>query len=330
VRRILIVRLGSLGDLIHTLPAVAALRHAYPDAAIDWLVDGVHRDLLDLVPVISSVIALPDRTARAWLRVRARLRQHRYDLALDFQGLIKSAMLARLSGARRTVGFARAALREPAAAAFYTSRVRVTGARHVIDKNLMLAAAVGAAATEREFPIGPVNSPITSWLAAQGLDRFALVNGGAAWPNKRWPADRFGAIAAWLRGRHGLRSVVVWGPGEQDLASAIAALAPDAALVSPATGLPDLIALARAARLMVSGDTGPTHVAAAVGTPVVALFGPTDPHRNGPWSAADRIVSRYDRCRCPYARRCRHPETWCLESIAIADVQAAIDQRLTS
>jgi heptosyltransferase-1 len=328
VQRLLIVRLGSLGDIVHTLPAVAALRHTFPDARIDWVVEAAHRELLDLVPVLSSVVTLQSRTTGAWLRLRQQLKAARYDLALDFQGLVKSALLARLSGATRVVGFARADLREPAAAVFYTTRVRA-GAAHVIDKNLALAASVGAASGPAEFPIATAASAITDWLGTHGLDRFVLINGGAAWPNKRWPPRRFGETAKWLSEVQRLRSVVVWGPQEQGLAADIAEASGGAALVAPATRLPDLIALARAARLMISGDTGPTHVAAAVGTPIVALFGPTDPARNGPWSAADITISRYGRCRCHYERRCRYPADWCLDRIEVSAVTEAIEARLT-
>src|SRR5689334_16932226 len=138
--RLLVVRLGSLCDLVHTLPAVAALHHAHPDMAIDWLVDRVHREFLELVPILNSIVTLESASARGWLAVRRRLRARRYDVAVDFQGLLKSAALARLSGARRVVGFGRSALREPAAAWLYSERADIGEGRHVIEKNLALAA----------------------------------------------------------------------------------------------------------------------------------------------------------------------------------------------
>lgn len=324
---ILVVRLGSLGDLIHTLPAVAALRRAHLEADIDWLVDAPHRRLLELVPVISNIIVLRDRTARAWLEARARLRGRRYDVALDFQGLLKSAALARLSGAARVLGFDRDALRERTATPFYTEQIAVGEGQHVIQKNLRLAAAVGARTDALAFPIGPVASAVADDLAAAGP--FALLNVGAAWPNKRWPPDRFAALAERIAGRHGLRSVVLWGPGEEAHARAAAQASGGAATVAPATTFDDLIALARRARLMVSGDTGPTHIAAAVGTPVVAIFGPTNPRRNGPWSADDIALARYEQCDCHYERVCRRSDAdWCLQSVTVDEVGAAVDARL--
>ena len=329
-RRFLIVRLGSLGDLVHTLPAVAAIRRAHPDAGIDWLVDAPHREFLALVPVISALVVLRDRTAGAWLAARRELRARHYDIALDFQGLIKSAALARFSGASRVIGFDRASLRESSAALFYTEHVEAGDTRHVIDTNLRLASAVGAAAGPFEFPIGEAASDAPAAIRALGLDRYALVNPGAAWPNKRWPPASFGRIARHLRERHGLPSVVLWGPGEESIAQAVVAASDGAAVQAPRTQLVDLVALARGAALFVSGDTGPLHIAAAVGTPVIGLFGPTDPGRNGPWGSRDVTISRYDTCDCHYERRCRRATGWCLGEIPVGDVSAAIDTRLAS
>ncbi len=326
--RLLVVRLGSLGDLVHTLPAVAALRRAHPDAGIDWLVDARHRELLDLVPVISSIVPLTRSTPAGWWQARAVLRPRRYDEALDFQGLLKSAALARLSGARQVSGFDKASLREPAARFFYTRAVEVDDSRHVIEKNLRLAEAAGARPGPAEFPLAPVDSAVLDAVRAADPAPFVLLNCGAAWPNKRWPPDRLGRIAVWLRETHGLRSVVLWGPGEEAIAAAVVDHAAGAAVAAPPTSLHDLVALARAARLMVSGDTGPTHIAAAVGTPIVALFGPTSAGRNGPWRAQDITLSRYDVCVCHYQRQCRQPDRWCLASIDEASVRQAIDERL--
>lgn len=332
IGRLLVVRLGSLGDLVHTLPAVAAIRRAHPYAHIDWFVDVAHREFLDMVPVISTVVVLRRASATGWMAARRELRQRQYEVAIDFQGLIKSAALARLSGAARVIGFDRRSARESAAAFFYTERVRAGETGHVIDKNLQLAAAAGAPTDRREFPLASPPSPALESLRRAVPGPFVLLNCGAAWENKRWPAERFGRLAAWLESRHGLRSVVLWGPGEQGLADAVARASSGAALVAPATRVGDLAALAREARLMVSGDTGPTHIAAAMGTPIVALFGPTSPGRNGPWDPADISLSRYDRCVCHYERRCRHGHgaEWCLSTIGDTDVQQAIDVRLRS
>ena len=329
INRILIVRLGSLGDLVHTLPAVAAIRRRFPHATIDWLVDAPHRAFLELVPIVSSLVVLPARTAAAWLETRRTLRANEYDVALDFQGLLKSAALARLSGAKRVIGFDRAALREAMAAPLYTERVKVDDSQHVIRKNLQLAGTLVGAQTSLEFPIASVASPDVDRYLKTINEPFALLNVGAAWPNKRWPADRFGALARHLRDRHGMRSVILWGPGETDAARAVVAASNGAAEIAPETSLPDLVALARHASLIVSGDTGPTHIAGALGVPIVALFGPTTPVRNGPWSADDISIARYDRCDCHYQRECKYDEAkWCLATITVDEVVTAVDERL--
>jgi lipopolysaccharide heptosyltransferase I len=332
VKRLLVVRLGSFGDLIHTLPAVAAIRRGHPaDLEIDWLVDAAHAGFLGLVPAITNVVTLGGRTTGAWLEARRALRARRYDVAADFQGLIKSAALARLSGARRVIGFDRSSLREPAAAVFYSERVTVGERGHVIEKNLRLAASLGARAGGLEFPIAAVDSPSAKAAQAAAGGPYALLNPGAAWPNKRWPPDRLAAIARLLRDRHGLASIVLWGPGEAEAAGVVEAESAGAARLAPETTWTDVLALARGARLIVSGDTGPLHLAAAVGVPAVALFGPTDPGRNGPWIDPDISISRYGRCECHYERKCRlGAERWCLGTIPVDEVAEAVRVRLGS
>lgn len=328
---ILIVRLGSLGDLIHTLPAFAALRRARPDVRIDWLVEAPHREILTLVPGLSNVIVLKGRSVGGWFDTIGDLRQREYGLALDFQGLIKSATLARLSGATDVLGFDSASLREPAARLFYSRSVTVDNAGHVIHKNLALSSDVlDVRITDLSFPLREVESAVLDDLRAKGVTRFALVNPGAAWPNKRWPAERFGAIAKDLLDTHGLTPVVLWGPGERALAETVATTSDGRAVIAPETRLPDLVALSRAASFMISGDTGPLHIASAVGTPTVSLFGPTDASRNGPWNARDIVLSRYGSCQCHYKRQCQQPHSWCLPDISTDQVREAVRLRLSN
>ncbi|HSC28409.1 MAG TPA: glycosyltransferase family 9 protein [Vicinamibacterales bacterium] len=329
---VLIVKLGALGDIIHAIPAAAALRSALPDARIDWVVDAKHRGILDLVSVLDRIVPIEGRTLRAWTEAVSRVRQTRYDVALDLQGLMKSAVLARASGAARVAGFSIWHLREKSARPFY-SETGDSGAappddEHVIYKNLRLLRVVGIDTREVAFPIARVPSAAAAEAgAAYGAGGFALINAGAAWPNKRWPPGRFGEVAAFLREIRGLPSLVLWGPGEQELAWQVVEASSDAARVAPATTIGDLAELSRLAALVVSGDTGPLQIAAAVGTPAVAIFGPTNPGRNGPWSPDDVVVSRYPSCACHYDRRC-HNAAWCLESVTVAEVCAAIQQRL--
>jgi heptosyltransferase I len=349
---ILLVRLGSLGDIVHALPVAAALRDRYPDARLDWLVDARHVAILDLVPMVDRRIVVSPRgslrvdrpghagdrqfAGRGGLLSAIRfLRQQRYDAALDLQGLIKSAVFARASGARRVIGFERAHLRERQARALYTEAAPIPPGVHVVFKNLSVLRALGidppaAPGFPIDIPFSPGLEALRTALAPRALeDGYALVNPGAAWPNKRWPPERFGRVATALQQRYGLPSVVSWGPGEEDLARAVAAASGGSAILAPPTGIGDLLAIARGAALAVSGDTGPLHLAAATGTPLVALFGPTDPSRNGPWRQDDVSLSRFAECVCHYERRCRR-ERPCIEEITVEEVLGAIERRLAT
>jgi heptosyltransferase I len=336
VTSILIVRLGALGDIVHGAAAAAALRAAYPDARLDWLVDVRHRHLLDLVPILSHRIAIDTRAWRGPTGVPSVVRALRavgYDFAIDLQGLLKSAMLAHLSGAQRVIGFTRSQVREGLASAFYNIAIDPGPARHVIDRGLALAAAAGASTTARTFPFTvPQSDAPARARAALGLaegESIAVLNPGGAWPNKRWPADRFGALAQALRDRAGLRSIVLWGPGEEALARAVCEASGGAAAPAPRTTLDDLVAIVARARLVVSGDTGPLHLAAAVGAPIVGLYGPTDPARNGPWATDDVVVSRSAICQCSHQRRC-HAQRWCLLDAGVDEVIEASLRRLST
>jgi heptosyltransferase I len=341
VQRILIVRLGALGDIVHAIPVAAALRRAHPSARIDWLVSAKHRDILDLVPVIDRRLVINDRGsatggASLWTTI-GELRRQRYDVAIDLQGLIKSAVLARSSGAARAIGFSSGYARESMARLFYTDAYdggrgglfdpRET--RHVVAINLAVLGLLGITPGPPEFPIEQVDSAAARQATNATGGHYALLNPGAAWPNKRWPADRLGAVAAALRERHGLMSVVLWGPGEEMLAQDVVAAASGAAVTASRTTIADVVALARGAAVMVSGDTGPTHIASAVGTPLVGIYGPTRPTRNGPMAPDDLSVSRDAVCQCHHLRRCKLTRM-CLLDIEVAEVVSAVERRLAA
>jgi heptosyltransferase-1 len=339
VTRFLIVRLGALGDVVHAIPVAAALRRAFPSARIDWLVSAKHREILDLVPVIDRRLVMNDRADASggrslWTAIRE-LRRTRYDVALDLQGLMKSALVARASGAGRVVGFSSRYAREALARLFYTV-VHDPGrgglydpreTRHVVEINLGLLEPLGLSVGIPEFPIEQVDSELVRRLVGQTNGRYALLNPGAAWPNKRWPPARLALIASALRSKFGLTSLVLWGPGEEALARDVVSGAEGAAMLTPRTTIADLVALARGASLMISGDTGPTHVAGAVGTPIVGIYGPTRAARNGPLSPRDVVVSRETICQCHHLRKCRL-DRMCLLEIGVEEVLAAVERRL--
>jgi lipopolysaccharide heptosyltransferase I len=329
--RFLLVRLGSLGDVIHAIPAAAALRARYPEARIDWLVDPRYAAVVRLMEGLDDAIAIDPRAQVAGLVGTIRtLRRARYDAVIDLQGLLKSAVLARAAGGGRIIGLPREHLREPMARIFYGETPDPGSDPHVVRKNLMLTRALGVEDLRVTFPLHvPRTVPGDTVAAAFGAEGYAVINPGAAWPNKRWQPQRFGALAAEIHERIGVRSLVLWGPGEEAIASLVVSAARGAADLAPKTDIIDLFAIASRAKLMVSGDTGPLHIAAAVGTPVVALFGPTFTERNGPWERADVTVSRAARCSCHYERKCRFAQP-CIEDIGVDEVVSAVEHRVAA
>jgi heptosyltransferase I len=281
--RFLIVRLGALGDIVHTIPAAAALRSNFPKAKLDWVVEQKWAPLVEMIEGIDTVIPLR-KTAGGYVSCIRRLRKMGYSCAIDFQGLYKSAVLARFSGAGRRVGRDRASARESGAASFYTQRVHPAG-RHIAEMNLSLAESAGAAAGPMRFPLCVPESTIQSvheTLLREGIGEFMVVSPGGGWKSKCWPAERYGALCAELWRRHGLCAVINVGPNEAQLAQEVIRAAGPAKTLAFSPSLKELAALLTQAKLVVGADTGPLHLAAALGARNVALFGPTDPARNGP------------------------------------------------
>ena len=305
--RFLLVRLGSMGDIIHALPAAAALRDTFPRARIDWLIDPVWARLLEGSPDISNVISVDRKSATGIRKAVDRLRSAEYTCAIDFQALYKSAILSFASRAPRRIGFASGYAREGLAALLYTHHFNPRGA-HKVDHNLTLAEAAGAQRRAPRFPLrirAEDDDLVTRALALHGLDRFFVLNSGGGWRSKCWPPERYGELHRKLATRLGLRGVVTAGPGEDKLAERVIGASGAPAPVAIPLGLGPLAALLRRARFIVSADTGPLHLAAALGTPVIGLFGPTDPSRNGPFSAdpSRHVIIRNPRgCETSYRR----------------------------
>ena len=289
-RRILIVRLGSMGDIIHSLPVVAALKESFPDWEIDWLVESRWRDLPQGNPPLSRIVECDTLEWRkhplspgAWASFRATigaLKERRYDSALDLQGSLKSAVASTLAGAREVIGFEKPWLREPACATLYTRRVP-TSAVHIVNANLALARALGADIASIRFPL-PEGDPAS---LPPGLPQggFAVLNPGAGWQSKCWSPGGYALLSDALQRDFSLQVVLNVGPGEEALARQVQNACRIANPQLYFGNLKGLIALLRRSRLMVGPDTGPLHLAAALGVPTVGLFGPTDPERNGPY-----------------------------------------------
>lgn len=309
MERILIVRLGAMGDVVHAMPAVAALRQAYPSARIGWVIEERWAELLaapqarldrscspakPLVDVIHLVDTKAWRAAlfsgRTWRQVRsarAELRAARYDTAVDLQGLLKSAFLARCSGAPTRIGFARP--KERIASLLYTRKVPAT-AVHVVDQNLELVSALAHDRVPTPPDLLPRDAGAEAWCSAElqrrAVREFALLSPGAGWGAKLWPAERYGEVA---RSLAGVTALVNFGPGEEGLAKRVVAASGGwAQAIQCSVG--ELIALTRRARLFIGPDSGPMHLAAALQVPVVAIFGPTDPARNGPYGTRSMVL----------------------------------------
>lgn len=330
-QRFLVVRLGSLGDIVHTLPAVHALRKKFPAAEIDWLVEKKWQGLLAGNADLNEVILL-DRSSWGEMTACVRgLRSKNYDCALDFQGLYKSSILARLSGAPRRIGFAKEFLREGGASWFYTQHVR-PAAGHVIEMNLAIAQSMGAVAGDASFPIvvpDGAERAIRAQLESQGVSKYFVMSPGGGWMSKCWPAEQYGLLHQKLMSLPafaGWRGVVNFGPGELELAETVRRAAGEKAPVLISTDLPQLMALLRGAAIFVGGDTGPLHLAVALGTPVVGLYGPTDPARNGPYSRKDIVVRNARPDETTYKRGTTPAPS--MLSITVEQVVAAMQKRL--
>jgi len=284
-RRFLVVRLGSLGDIVHTFPAVAALRESFPASEIIWLTRARYELLVQSTGLASKIWTTETRAASSLIKTIREIRAASFDTAIDYQGLWKSATLPFLSGVKRRIGFSSESVREFGVPLLYTDRVHATSA-HVADQNGELSKRAGAKNAVANFRLDPPPSQpedLPKFLRSDDMNHYVVLSPGGGWRSKCWPPERFGTLCQKIFHSLSLRCLVNYGPGEEDLASKVRAASGDADAVLFNGQLGPLMSLLRAAICVVGGDTGPLHLAVALGTPVVALFGPTDPARNGPY-----------------------------------------------
>jgi heptosyltransferase I len=303
-QRFLLVRLGSLGDVIHALPAASALRDTFPDARIDWAIDPKWQRLLEGNPDLSEIIPADRKSAAGIASTVSKLRAAQYTCAIDFQGLYKSALLAFASGAPRRIGFQSSYAREALASLLYTDELNPRGG-HKVDHNLTLAEAAGARLTTPRFSlqVRPEDEDrVNEELARHNIQDFYVLNPGGGWRSKCWPAERYGELHRALAAQRGWRGIVSFGPGEENLAQEVVSAAGISAPIAIPLDLGPLMALLRRARFVVSADTGPLHLAAALGTPTVGLFGPTDPARNGAYGDASTSIRNARSSETTYRR----------------------------
>jgi len=326
----LIIRLSSLGDIIHTLPAFAALRKHFLQARISWAVDERGKAILECVPGLDEILVVR-KGKLGWHTPHLKMKDR---VALDFQGLIKSGLLAELSRARRRIGFHAKNLKEHLASLFYSEKIpEVSEDASVISKNLRLLAPLGIKEEKFEFPLqipAEATAKVTNDLIRLGRKKsqpIVLCNVGAAWKTKRWPVERWAALIETLKKKKpGVFYILLWGNKEE---------AEAAGRVSARTGTPvvpflsivQVMAVIREAALLVSGDTFALQVACALGVPVVGIFGPTNPRRNGPFRPEDECAYHGEDCAPCYKRDCK--EAVCLAEITSDEVAALALKRLT-
>jgi heptosyltransferase I len=312
--RILVVRLGAMGDVLHALPAVATLKHGLPNSRLSWVIDPKWAPLIEGNPFVDEVILIERKTFRGLISAWRELRARRFDLAVDFQGLLKSAIVASVARPDRIYGFHQSLLRERVAALFYSNRV-LAQASHVVDRNLELASAAGASSIVSAFPVP--DGAAEGDLPEGG---FVLASPLAGWPAKQWPLDRYAKLAELLRRELDL-PLILDGPAQ---AAGILRQVTGAAV--HISGIPGLIHATRKALAVVGIDSGPMHLAAALQKPGVAIFGPTDPSRNGPYGASFTVL-RDPAAATSYKRRKEpHPA---MRSVSPGDVLEALRERLS-
>jgi len=332
--RILVVKASSLGDIVHALPVGAALKRAFPESRLTWVVERMGVGILEGNPYVDELLVsdfkrwkrrpFARETRRELVRFVRSLRAVRPDVALDLQGLIKSGLIARGSGAPVRIGMDAAHARERTNVVFTNRRVRPRAEeRHVVDQLLRAMECVGEEPPRApEFPLwigGDERAEAGRFLARWGLDtrrpRIALSPGGG-WETKRWGAERYAALADRIAQTLEVTPVLLWGPGEETLVAEVRArMDREAALIEP-VDVKGLLAILERMDVVVAGDTGPLHMAAALGVTAVGLFGPSDPLRNGPYGAGHRTV-RAERVPCLgcYKRTCA--VRWCMEELRV-------------
>jgi heptosyltransferase I len=325
--RFVVVRLGSLGDIVHTFPAVAGLRESFPSAEIIWLTHPRWLELVSSSGLPTEIWPVDSRDLASVRQVVRKLRARKFDAAIDYQGLWKSALLPFLGGAGKRIGFSSETIREYGVPILYTDAVNCQ-AVHIADQNGELSLRAGA-----KQAVGPVFlrvaesdvAKVRADLAKENLGRYIVLSPGGGWRAKCWPADRFGALCRKLREELGLCCVVNYGPGEESLVAAVQESSAEPKPTAYDGEIGTLMALLRDAQCIVGGDTGPLHLAVALGTPAVALFGPTDPSRNGPYPS-QQIVLRSPKAITTYGRSNSTDPS--LLGLSVDEVFEAVKRRL--
>jgi lipopolysaccharide heptosyltransferase I len=336
-KKFLFIKVSSLGDVVHALPALRTLRASHPDAYIAWLVEAPYQNLLYNNPDLDEIIVIRTRHWRKnWTlktlgeisKTISLLRKRRFDVAIDLQGLIKTGLIARLSGARQRLGLHRKNCKEPLNALFTNKKAATIGpGTHVVDIYLNLIHLAGG--NQQVTQIHPLNvpeatsAPVDLFLQENpeiSAKPIAFINPGAGFPTKLWEADRFAKLADRIVEELGFSILLVWGPGEKGMAEQIGGMMKQKSWIAPKTSIQESIVLFRHAALLISCDTGPLHLAAAMGVPTVSLFGPTDPARNGPYGLNHQVVCKPQPCSFCWKKACHIQTHDCMQQIEVEEV----------
>jgi heptosyltransferase-1 len=332
-RKILIVKPSSLGDVVHSLPFLSSVKSCFPNSEIHWVIAKGLEGLLDGNPMVDRLIVINkdlwkkiSRAADTVREVRGlfrEIREERYDLVIDLQGLLRSGLITMASRAPVRIGFAEA---REGSRFFYTATVRGGKDLHAVDRYLKIAVALGCEADDSVFPF-PLIENRDSWVKAfkRDLNEYIVLVPGARWATKIWPAENFGRVASLVP----VRSVVVGSGADKGIAEKVVESSHGKAVsLAGSTTLTELIEIMRGARLVISNDSGPMHIAAAVGVPVIAIFGPTSPERTGPYGSSHVIVRSGAACSPCFKKKCR--DLKCMKEVTPEEVGKRVRSCLKS
>ena len=374
VPRILITRLSHIGDCVLTLPLLSAIRREHPDAFIAWAVESPTQQLLELHPDLDEIIQIPKgwlRKPKHYLNLRRKFKRLNFDIAIDPQGITKSAALGWISGAKKRIGIKGRWGRE--LSPYLNNSLVQTTSEHIVERSLELLSKISFTTNQSKtnqhktdqkkkgepntdnanannannanhnhpaninfgLPVCPTShTSIESWLSQnvwkqQNAERFVLINPGGSWASKRWEMDRYGAVASYLKIHHDLTSVIVWaGVDEFEMAKKINSFDTNASIIAPRTNLRELASLTSRASFFIGGDTGPMHIASAMGTPCVGLYGTTRPEESGAFGPHHIAVQKwYQSGSC---RKRRNAANDAMKDILASDVFSACDQMIAS